>query len=83
MVHAFLHNICIFIYKTEGFYFLDATYLLMSEDRVEGLCEIDWRFAEFTSAPSHVLYSTCAEFLALPISGEELGQQLIDVIFHW
>lgn len=55
----------------------------MSDVDMQELSDIDWRFAEFTSAPAHVLYSTCVELLALPIAGEEIGEALFDLIFRW
>lgn len=55
----------------------------MNDESVDELTDIDWRFAEFTSAPAHVLYSTCTELLALPVPGEQLGEELINVIFKW
>lgn len=54
----------------------------MTDEPVEELADIDWRFAEFTSAPAHVLYSTCAELLTLPKAGENVGNALIDIIIR-
>jgi len=62
---------------------LTSARLLMTDVEVEKLLGVDWRFTEFTSAPAHVLYSTCAEFLALPIAGEKVAAGLIDIIFSW
>ena len=62
---------------------LDLSAALMNDESIDELNDIDWRFAEFTSAPAHVLYSTCTELLALPVPGEQLGEELINVIFNW
>jgi len=55
----------------------------MADEDMGQLGAVDWRFTEFTSAPAHVLYSTCGELLAIPVTGQEVGTQLLDVVFRW
>lgn len=40
----------------------------------------DWRFNEFPNAASHVLYVTCVELMALPLSPVAVGNNLLDVV---
>nr|CAB3263735.1 mediator of RNA polymerase II transcription subunit 23-like [Phallusia mammillata] len=40
----------------------------------------DWRFNEFPNACAHALQVTCVEALALPVSGDVVGQSLMDVV---
>nr|XP_022905695.1 mediator of RNA polymerase II transcription subunit 23 isoform X1 [Onthophagus taurus] len=41
---------------------------------------IDWRFNEFANAGAHILYTTCAELLALPSGAVAVANNLLDVI---
>ena len=40
----------------------------------------DWRFNEFPNASAHSLFVTCVELMALPMTGDEVGRALFDVI---
>ena len=40
----------------------------------------DWRFNEFPNPSVHALHVTCVELMALPVSGEQVGLALFDVI---
>lgn len=40
----------------------------------------DWRFNEFPNLASHVLYVTCVELMALPMSPTVVGNSLLDVV---
>uniref|UniRef100_A0A1I8MQB3 Mediator of RNA polymerase II transcription subunit 23 n=1 Tax=Musca domestica TaxID=7370 RepID=A0A1I8MQB3_MUSDO len=40
----------------------------------------DWRFSEFSNAPSHARYVTCVELLSLPVAPQIVANNLIDVI---
>lgn len=40
----------------------------------------DWRFYEFPNAPTHAMYSTCLEVLALPLAPKVVVNNLIDTV---
>ncbi|XP_061399738.1 mediator of RNA polymerase II transcription subunit 23 [Musca vetustissima] len=40
----------------------------------------DWRFNEFSNAPSHAMYVTCVELLSLPVAPQIVANNIIDVI---
>ena len=46
------------------------------ENNLLGSC--DWRFEEYHSPLSFVLYSSCVELMALPQKGQLAGKGLID-----
>lgn len=41
----------------------------------------DWRFNEFPNPVAHALHVTWVELMALPVTGQEAGDALFDVIF--
>jgi len=41
----------------------------------------DWRFNEFPNPVAHALHVTWVELMALPVTGQEVGDALFDVIF--
>lgn len=41
----------------------------------------DWRFNEFPNPVAHALHVTWVELMALPVTGQEVGEALFDVIF--
>lgn len=41
---------------------------------------VDWRFNEFPNAASHMLYVTCVELMALPMSPIIVGTSLLEVV---
>ena len=41
----------------------------------------DWRFNEFQNPVAHALHVTWVELMALPVTGQEAGDALFDVIF--
>lgn len=40
----------------------------------------DWRFNEFPNQTAHILYVTCVELMALPISPDVVANNLLDVV---
>ncbi len=41
---------------------------------------MDWRFNEFSNPTAHALYVTCVELMALPGTGDTVGNALLDVV---
>lgn len=41
----------------------------------------DWRFNEFANPVAHALHVTWVELMALPVTGQQVGDALFDVIF--
>eukprot|EP00794_Sanderia_malayensis_P004577 gene4577-5179_t len=41
----------------------------------------DWRFNEFPNPTSHALHVTCVELMALPITCEQVGEALFNVLY--
>ncbi|XP_072045774.1 mediator of RNA polymerase II transcription subunit 23-like [Amphiura filiformis] len=41
---------------------------------------MDWRFNEFPNPTAHALYVSCVELMALPGTGETVGNALLDVV---
>ncbi|KAL4235920.1 Mediator of RNA polymerase II transcription subunit 23 [Mactra antiquata] len=40
----------------------------------------DWRFNEFPNPAAHALHATCVELMALPVSSQNVGSAILDII---
>lgn len=74
-----------FAYKVLYFRKTNVTYLnillAISGKTPPPFPACDWRFNEFPNPVAHALHVTWVELMALPVTGQEAGDALFDVIF--